>query len=84
LPEIDIDDLLNIVGPSDPKKSLDVSVEAKEKYYARSTKRGDGLFELKDIIYHRTLKGIKGREYFCVWADQTPSTWEKESVIKCE
>ena len=85
LPEIDIDDLLNIAVPSsDAKPSAENYLSDLEKYYARSSKRGEGLFELKEIAFHRTVKGVKGREYYCVWADEHAPTWEKESLIKCE
>jgi hypothetical protein len=41
------------------------------------------MYELKEVIEHKTVKGIKGFLYLCVWADlnQEP-TWEPEANIK--
>ncbi|CDW88268.1 UNKNOWN [Stylonychia lemnae] len=39
------------------------------------------LNEIVDITYHRTIKGQKGRQYYCVWKNHDP-TWENEKLIK--
>jgi hypothetical protein len=38
-------------------------------------------YELLAIIDHKTIKGIKGWQYRCVWAKHG-ATWEMEKTIK--
>jgi hypothetical protein len=41
------------------------------------------MYEVIEITEHKTVKGIKGFLYKCVWADENQEpTWEPESFIK--
>lgn len=46
------------------------------KYYARSTNlkneegKEDGMYELKEVTEHKTVKGIKGFLYKCIWENE--------------
>lgn len=41
------------------------------------------MYELKEVTEHKTVRGIKGFLYRCVWEnEQYEPTWEPESNIK--
>ena len=39
------------------------------------------MYEIKDVTEHKTMKGVKGFIYKCLWVNSEP-TWEPESHIK--
>ena len=56
------------------------------KYLAKSLtiaadKEENEMYEIKDVTEHKTMKGVKGFIYKCLWVNSEP-TWEPESHIK--
>jgi hypothetical protein len=39
------------------------------------------MYEIKEVTEHKTIKGVKGFIYKCVWSEGEPS-WEPEAHIK--
>jgi hypothetical protein len=63
------------------------------KYYAKSLTlaaldtpvegQGEHMYELREVTEHKTVKGIKGFQYKCVWAKNgVEPTWEPDTHIK--
>lgn len=70
------------MGEASPVEQLQSSGD---KFYAMSDNFGEKseLHHLVDITCHRNIKGVKGRQYYCIWADHEP-TWEFEKLIKSQ
>ena len=59
-----------------------VVVEEKIRYFSKSATLGEGaLMELREVTEHKTVKGVKGFLYHCIWEGYEP-TWEQEALIK--
>eukprot|EP00347_Sterkiella_histriomuscorum_P016596 403352581 len=73
--------------PQKSKSNTDnnISPQSADKFYAMTDNFGEKseMHEIIDITYHRNIKGIKGRQYYCVWQNHEPS-WEFEKLIKSQ
>ncbi|TNV81981.1 hypothetical protein FGO68_gene3475 [Halteria grandinella] len=75
--------------PQTPNSEDTLPKEVSVKYYARSANiknedgKEDGMYELKEVTEHKTVKGIKGFLYKCIWENENQEpTWEPECNIK--